>query len=651
MNTRPVILGFGIALAAGLLPPMAALQHGKPPRGARVAVVAYHDSRLFTLCPVFGKDVIESNIWKSGMRAKVTVFYPPTGGQAIGLHFDAERHARAALPMPAGSSPGSPPSGLPASAPGELDRLARDVGVERRLIDEFRARKTYSVVESPAEADFVFVAESTYIAMTAGTADPPPRRESPASGAGRDSAARIFSDTEAEWNRRYNWREDMRNPPTPPAPAPPPPMPTLVGVIGGDRHLNWRQSMLAVVVPAAAYRQHAGDGAALAAANVWSGIATEESGPRANNSRTIGAASPEALAGQFHAKAPGLPDYLPVCAATSGTIRSIHEGPEAAPSPAAAGAAAALTPALPPRDQSRPRFTSGITLVTVPLTVIGRDGQRVRDLPPSAFRVFEDDVEQKVERLESGTVPSDVALLIDTSGSMRTVREAVRSSAPAFAAALRAADRAMIVSLDRRIRVMSEFARDREELQRALARIGPGGGTRLYDALALIAVDRLSEIEGRKAIVLLTDGVDTQSQLTDGAGALAAIEASNTPVFVVRFETSDAGAFLPPGAYGIRRWLIPPDAPEKAEEARADADRFLMRLSSGSGGRLYAARPDANVPELLAQIGQELSNQLILGYYPANDTLDGTYRRIRVTADCDGCTVRARAGYRAGVMQ
>jgi hypothetical protein len=108
---------------------------------------------------------------------------------------------------------------------------------------------------------------------------------------------------------------------------------------------------------------------------------------------------------------------------------------------------------------------------------------------------------------------------------------------------------------------------------------------------------------------------------------------------------------VPPGGFGVKRWLIPPEEPEKAEEARADADRFLVRLSAGSGGRLLAARPDADVPEMLAQIGQELSSQLVLGYYPANGTLDGTYRRIRVTADCDGCSVRARTGYRAGVMR
>ena len=75
-----VIAASGIALAAALLPGIAAAPQEKPGRGARVAIAAFHDSRLFTLCPAYGKDVIESNVWTSKMAAKVTVFYPPTGG-------------------------------------------------------------------------------------------------------------------------------------------------------------------------------------------------------------------------------------------------------------------------------------------------------------------------------------------------------------------------------------------------------------------------------------------------------------------------------------------------------------------------------------------------------------------------------------------
>ena len=646
----PFIAATCAALSTALLHGFVAVPQEKPARGARVAIVAYHDSRLLTLCPVFGKQVVATNVWTSRMEAKVSVAYPPTGQQSIGLHFDPEGSRRVMLPMPAGSSPGGSSGQPPALSPLELDRLARDVGVERRLADQLRARNFYTVVDSPADADFVLVAESVYIPMSAGTADPPAPRDRPPGGGGRDSAARIFSDTEDEWNRRYNWRESMSVPPAPPPlPAAAPPPPTFVGVIGGDRHMNWRQSILAVAVPAAVYRQHAGNGAALSAASVWSGVAAAGWGPRTRDARTMGAASPEDLVDQFHAKGSGLPDYLPVCAATTGTIRSIREPVEDVPAPPPE----APEPARPDpeRDTGRPRFRSNITLVTVPVTVTSRDSQVVQDLPLSAFRVFEDEIEQKVERLEPGTVPSDIALLIDTSGSMRAVREAIRASAPAVAGALRAADRAMIIALDSRVHVLAEFTRDRPALVRALAQPAPGGGTRLYDALALVADDRLNQVEGRKAVVLLTDGIDTQSQLTDAAGALAAIETSNTPVFVVRFETGDAGTFMPPGAFGVRRWLVPPEDAEQRAEARAEADLFLIRLSAGTGGRLYAARTDAALPELLAHVGNELSNQVVLGYYPSNGVLDGTHRRIRVTVDCDGCSVRARSGYRAGAMR
>lgn len=648
----PFSVALGMALATALLPGFVAAPQEKPARGARVAIIAHHDSRLLTLCPMFGKNVVATNVWTSRMEAKVSVAYPPTGQQSIGLHFGPDGSRRVMLPMPAGGSPGGSSGQPPALSPLELDRLARDIGVERRLADQFRARKAYTVVDSPADADFVFVAESVYTPMSAGTAGPPPGFAKPAGGTERDSAARIFSDTEDEWNRRYNWRESMSIPPAPPplpALAPPPPLPTFVGVIGGDRHTNWRQSILAVAVPAAVYLQHAGDAAALSASSVWSGVAAAGWGPRTRDARSMGAASPEELVDQFHAKGSGLPDYLPVCAATTGPIRSIRGSAEdVSASPAEAPEPPRPAPA---RDAGRPRFRSNITFVSVPVTVTDRDGQTVRDLPLSAFRVFEDDIEQKVERLEPGTVPSDVALLIDTSGSMRSVREAIRTSAPAVAGALRAADRAMIVSIDSRVRVLAEFTRDRPALERALAQSAPGGGTRLYDALALVAVDRLGQVEGRKAVVLLTDGIDTQSQLTDAAGALAAIETSNAPVFVVRFETGDAGIFMPPGAFGVRRWLVPPEGAEQQAEARAEADQFLIRLSAGTGGRLYAARTDAALPEMLAHVGNELSNQVVLGYYPYNSSLDGTHRRIRVTVDCAGCSVRARSGYRAGALR
>lgn len=648
MRHTPFVLACGIALGGTLLQPVVASRPDKPPRGARIAVVAFHDSRLLTVCPVFGKDVIESNIWTTGMAAKATVSYPPDGLQSIGLFFDDKTRGRVYLPMPAAGTHGGSSPRRPSSGPGELDRLARDVGVEKRLAEQFRARTTYTVADSPDDADFVFVAESSYVPLLAGVGDQPPARSE------RDSAVRIFRDVDEEWRQRTDWSAFPREAYATQRPFPV--IPTLLGIRGGDRHLNWRQAIVAIVVPASIYRQHAGDGDVLAAASVWNGITAEGWKPRTNKgrrpdatdeSRTRTAASPEALVDRFHARGGGLPAYLPVCAATAGRIRSIEDpAVEVRTRPAE-------NPVLPraagEREPAGLRLRLDATLVAVPVTVTDRTGQPVLDLPMSAIRVFEDGVEQKIERLEPGTARADTALLIDTSGSMRAVREEVRASAPAVAGALRSADRAMVVSFNSRIRVLSEFTGDRPALRRALAEVAPGGGTRLYDALALVTVDRLRRMEGRKAVVLLTDGVDTHSQLTDAAGALAAIESSDTPVYVIRYETGDAGTYLPPGAFGIRSWLVAPDSPEKLVEAHSAADRFLVRLSSGSGGRLYSARPGAAVAEMLAQVGDDLSNQLTVGYYPINDKQDGTYRRITVNVDCADCSVRARTGYRAGV--
>lgn len=601
----------GIVCAALSLSPLAASQPDKPPRGSRVAVVAYHDSRLLTLCPVLGKDVIESSFFSSGLRAAAAVFYPPpsavSGMQSLTMRLGERQLARLWLPMPAGQTVAMGPHRASAQ-PHELDRLARDLDLEARFGVEFRTRGFYSLVESPDQADFVFLAESTAISFSGGTPDSSGPTSVNIGGAG----------------------------------------PSFVGILGGDRPLNWRQSIIAVAVPGDTYRLHAGDGAALAAGRVWQGLEVSAPESGAGGGRTMKAASPENLVDRFHARGQGLPDYLPVCAATAGVIQSIDDAPgrSAAPDAPAPDSPGAPGDAV-TRTGSAPRFRSDVTMVMVPVTVVGRNGELVTDLPMSAFRVFEDDVAQPIARLDRGVEAADVALLVDTSAGMRAPREHLQSSASAFAAALRSADRAMVVKFGSRVQVLSEFTSDRTALQAALAQAGPGGGTRLYDALALVAVERLNRT-ARTAVVLLTDGIDTQSQLTNDSGALAAIQSVNAPAFVVRYDTPDVASRIPSGAYGIGRWLIfPPDA-EKEGEARAAADRFLARLSAETGGRLYAALPDAAVPEVIAHIGQELSNQTVLAYYPTNGRLDGTYRKIRVTVDCDGCTLRARSGYRAG---
>jgi len=381
---------------------------------------------------------------------------------------------------------------------------------------------------------------------------------------------------------------------------------------------------------------------------LWEGISAAQldSGPY---DPTVKEASPEALVDQFHGNGFWLPADLPVCAATAGTIRTIGDG--VASASAGPPEAPSLTDPSPGRGAGPGHFRSNITLVTVPVTVTDSDGRSAADLPSSAFHVFEDGIEQKLNRVEPGTSPSHVALLVDTSSGMRVTSEGIRATALSIVAALRPTDRAMVVSFDNRIRVRSEFTADRTALQRAIAQLQPAGGTRLYDALALAVLDRLNAVESRKVIVLFTDGVDTGSQLTDAAGALAAIDTSNVGVYVIRYATHETTAGAPTIMGGVQRPPPTPDELQKNAQALATADQFLGRLAAGSGGRMYEARTDADGREMLAQIAQDLSRQYLLFYYPINDRLDGTYREIRVTVDRPDQTVRARKGYRAGALQ
>ena len=645
-----------------------AAEQAKPPGGSRVAVVAIHDSHLFTLCPIFGRRVVASNVMSSDMKAEASVFYPPDGSQSIGLR-SGDRLLRVSLPMPGSVISDAAPTTSPAVR--DLERLAHDPDVQARVEQQFRALRKYIVVETPAEADVVFLIESRYVPMSASTTMLPPGPEANRPPSGGDAASRInriFSDTENEWRRRM-WldRNDA------PAPAPAQPARSEQGgfltlaVIGGDRFATWRQSAIAIAVPADVYRQHAGDGAALSSARIWQGLSgaggamprrediPARPGERRSATTPVRSASPEELVDQFHGKGAQTPADLPVCAATTGAILDVGDRASRAaasvlagapqPEPTAEAMAAAATGAA--------RFRTNITLVTVPVTVTDGDGRRVTDVPASAFRIFEDGVEQKVDRIESGSSPTRVALLIDTSSGMRAVIDGIRKAARSLTDALRPADQAMVVSFDGRIQVQSEFTLDRGATERAIGQLRQRGRTRLYDALALSVVDRMSPLDGRKAIVLFTDGVDTGSQLTDAAGVLAAIDTANVGVYVVRYDTSDApGYFAWASKSGTgQRPMVELAETQSDGQARSAADRFLERLAVSTGGRIYPARPDADPRALVEQVSQDLSHQYALRYYPSNATLDGTYREIRVIVDRPGTSVRARTGYRAGAFQ
>jgi Ca-activated chloride channel family protein len=311
-------------------------------------------------------------------------------------------------------------------------------------------------------------------------------------------------------------------------------------------------------------------------------------------------------------------------------------------------------------------------LVTIPVSVLDKDGRYAQRLTKSDFQIYEDGVEQEIEDLSTTEVPFNVVLLLDTSRSTVFRVEDIQRAAVAFVDELRRDDRVMVVSFDKEVYVDSEFTSDRNRLRSAIYGTRTGGETRLYDAVDLVITERLSRIQGRKAVVLFTDGVDTASRLASDRSTIARVEESGVLVYPIQYKTEgNAGGpfgrgrgggqppvFNPPTIPrfprngGGRRW--PFESPVNNQFPRGGrredygrASKYLRDLSERSGARLYHAETIGSVSQAFSQIAEELRQQYALSYYPTNTAQDGAYRRIRVRVNQPNLAVRAREGYRA----
>jgi Ca-activated chloride channel homolog len=325
-------------------------------------------------------------------------------------------------------------------------------------------------------------------------------------------------------------------------------------------------------------------------------------------------------------------------------------------------------------------------LVTVPVSVMDRAGKYVPDLRQENFRVFEDGVEQQVSYFASVEKPFTVALVIDTSGSTRFRMDEIQDAALAFVDQLRPDDRVMVVSFDDKVRVLAEPTSDRYMLRNAIRQTRTGDGTKLYDAIDLVINQRFSRIQGRKAIVLFTDGVDTTSKVASYESTLRDAEELDALIYPVQYDTYNdmqsggggGGGGSPfPSRYPRRRgggggnspWDILGDilmggggmgrggiilgpgrggggggaGTSRNEYARADA--YLRELATRTGARGYRADSMSNLSQSFALIAEELRRQYSLGYYPKTAAQAGQRRQIRVRVNQPGLIVRARDSY------
>jgi VWFA-related protein len=307
------------------------------------------------------------------------------------------------------------------------------------------------------------------------------------------------------------------------------------------------------------------------------------------------------------------------------------------------------------------------TLVTIPVSVMDRDGRYVPNLKKEDFRIWEDGVEQQVAFFSSVDKPFSVVLMIDTSGSTRFRLEDIQDAAINFINQLRSDDKVMVVSFNDDIRILADFTSDRAKLQRAIQRTNTGDGTRLYDAVDMVINQQLSRISGRKAIVLFTDGVDTTSRRATYQSTVTDSEELDALIYPVQFDTySDISNGVP--SYPGRRQddvLIQilggilgggrsgrrghggggPSGPGTSRSDYDLANRYLIDLAQNTGGRRFQADSTQNLSSAFANVAEELRRQYSIGYYPKRPAQAGQRRQIRVRANQPNLAVKARDSY------
>jgi Ca-activated chloride channel family protein len=254
-------------------------------------------------------------------------------------------------------------------------------------------------------------------------------------------------------------------------------------------------------------------------------------------------------------------------------------------------------------------------LVSVPVSVINRDGQYVVDLQQRNFRVYEDGVEQTIVHFSNVDQPFSVVLLIDTSGSTAPFVDQIKAAAKTFVEQLRPTDTVRPIYFHGEIKPLTgEGINDRRLFEEAIDRIEPGPinmGTRLYDAVEF-GLRALRPVAARKAVLLITDGENTWGKATMKS-TLREAEESDVVVYTVQY-----GDFVP--------------------------QKYLQQLAEKTGGRYFKGGEMNSFKQSFVEVADELRRQYVIGYRP-HEPERGGGRKIRVKVDRKHVAVKARTSY------
>ena len=291
------------------------------------------------------------------------------------------------------------------------------------------------------------------------------------------------------------------------------------------------------------------------------------------------------------------------------------------------------------------------TEVMIPVTVRDANGRLVNDLTRNDFRVFEDGAQQPLSDLALRQVPVDVALMVDSSSSVAANIEDFRVAAEGFAARLATDDRISLIKFDDRVELLLDWTKSRFQLHRALNRVEAGMFTRFNDALLLAARDQFAAAaKSRRAVIVLTDGIDHGSSSSSLETALQSLLQAQVTVYVVSntqitkaekltqldvLTNSSAARFNQLEIDGLRERI----------RALDQSEDNLAQLTAATGGRLFKPLTFAALESTYAEVADELRHQYAVYYTPLNKNRNGAFRRVKVETANPAYKSQTRVGY------
>ena len=271
-------------------------------------------------------------------------------------------------------------------------------------------------------------------------------------------------------------------------------------------------------------------------------------------------------------------------------------------------------------QQQEPTFRSGTEIVSLFVTVADSTGRLVPDLTIDDFEILDNDKPQAIVNFENVVQPISVVVMLDTSGSMTGSIALLKEAAEQFFIRLLPDDKARVGAFNDKIEISAHFTSDRDQLITDTKQLDFGNGTRLWDGV-LTGLEELNGIEGRRVVLVFTDGDDTDSRARYGT-VVDRARADEAMVYAIGLESN----------YFNGQRMV-----------RTEPDSGLRKIADETGGGYFELKKSADLAPTFTRVAQELHAQYVMGFSPT--VLDGKIHKLAVRVKKPGMTARARRSY------